>query len=219
MTVFPLIQRHEQLYPGCCGQDFYIDITFKMVIRRKTLFYNVNLVIPCMLIGYLIPFNSDYSLQLFWPYSSFTFPHVNTKWPIPVSPLIHSFYSFSIRFPQFLCWSPSLCSIWFWSNWFRPLPWLSHWLAAIYCSQCSSSHSPLPSPLLPSISIDVMEHCTQCLDGFIVFSFGFCPNCCWWILRMRMLNPRMTNPPQFQVNPSSLMYLFLANKFQLIEWD
>ena len=48
--------RHEQLYPGCCGQDFYIDITFRLVIRRKTLFYNVNLVIPCMLIAILTVF-------------------------------------------------------------------------------------------------------------------------------------------------------------------
>uniref|UniRef100_A0A915MAV8 Uncharacterized protein n=1 Tax=Meloidogyne javanica TaxID=6303 RepID=A0A915MAV8_MELJA len=38
--------KHEQLYPGCCGQDFYIDITFRLVIRRKTLFFIVNLVIP-----------------------------------------------------------------------------------------------------------------------------------------------------------------------------
>ncbi|KJH46086.1 Neurotransmitter-gated ion-channel transmembrane region [Dictyocaulus viviparus] len=44
-------QRHEQLYPGCCGQDFYIDVTFDIALRRKTLFYTVNLVIPCMLIG------------------------------------------------------------------------------------------------------------------------------------------------------------------------
>uniref|UniRef100_A0A914RNW9 Transmembrane protein n=1 Tax=Parascaris equorum TaxID=6256 RepID=A0A914RNW9_PAREQ len=43
--------RHEQLYPGCCGQEFYIDISFDILLRRKTLFYTVNLVIPCMLIG------------------------------------------------------------------------------------------------------------------------------------------------------------------------
>nr|CAD2159579.1 unnamed protein product [Meloidogyne enterolobii] len=48
--------RHEQLYPGCCGQDFYIDITFRLVIRRKTLFFIVNLVIPCMLLAILTVF-------------------------------------------------------------------------------------------------------------------------------------------------------------------
>nr|AFY08300.1 nicotinic acetylcholine receptor alpha subunit 8 [Oesophagostomum dentatum] len=49
-------QRHEQLYPGCCGQDFYIDVTFDIALRRKTLFYTVNLVIPCMLIAILTTF-------------------------------------------------------------------------------------------------------------------------------------------------------------------
>ncbi|KAJ1373026.1 hypothetical protein KIN20_035352 [Parelaphostrongylus tenuis] len=49
-------QRHEQLYPGCCGQDFYIDVTFAIALRRKTLFYTVNLVIPCMLIAILTTF-------------------------------------------------------------------------------------------------------------------------------------------------------------------
>ncbi|KAH7726223.1 nicotinic acetylcholine receptor 8 [Aphelenchoides avenae] len=49
-------KRHEQLYPGCCGQDFYIDITFEVSLRRKPLFYTVNLVIPCMLIAILTIF-------------------------------------------------------------------------------------------------------------------------------------------------------------------
>ncbi|VDN83446.1 unnamed protein product [Brugia pahangi] len=49
-------RRHERLYPGCCGQEFYIDITFNLSIRRKTLFYTVNLVIPCMLIAILTTF-------------------------------------------------------------------------------------------------------------------------------------------------------------------
>lgn len=44
-------KRHEQLYPGCCGQDMYIDITFEVTLRRKALFYTINLVIPCLLIG------------------------------------------------------------------------------------------------------------------------------------------------------------------------
>ncbi|KFD50564.1 hypothetical protein M514_08513, partial [Trichuris suis] len=43
--------RHEVLYPGCCGQDYYIDITFYITLRRKALFYTVNLVVPCTLIA------------------------------------------------------------------------------------------------------------------------------------------------------------------------
>uniref|UniRef100_A0A915ICI3 Uncharacterized protein n=1 Tax=Romanomermis culicivorax TaxID=13658 RepID=A0A915ICI3_ROMCU len=45
--------RRERVYPGCCGQFFYIDITFWITIRRKALFFTVNLVIPCMLIAFL----------------------------------------------------------------------------------------------------------------------------------------------------------------------
>lgn len=46
-------QRHVKIYPGCCGSDAYIDVSFNLVIRRKGLFYTVNLVVPCMLIGML----------------------------------------------------------------------------------------------------------------------------------------------------------------------
>lgn len=42
---------NEQLYPGCCGAEFYVDMVFTVTVRRKPLFYTVNLVIPCMLIG------------------------------------------------------------------------------------------------------------------------------------------------------------------------
>ncbi|CAI5455681.1 unnamed protein product [Caenorhabditis angaria] len=45
--------RHEKVYAGCCGQDFYIDVTFTIEIRRKTLFYTVNLMIPCMMFAIL----------------------------------------------------------------------------------------------------------------------------------------------------------------------
>ncbi|CAD5234849.1 unnamed protein product [Bursaphelenchus xylophilus] len=48
--------RHEELYPGCCGPDYYIDITFHITIRRKTLFYTVNLVLPCAMIAFLTIF-------------------------------------------------------------------------------------------------------------------------------------------------------------------
>ena len=44
-------QKHVIKYP-CC-EDKYIDITFNITIRRKTLFYTVNLVIPCVAINML----------------------------------------------------------------------------------------------------------------------------------------------------------------------
>ncbi|XP_043224849.1 acetylcholine receptor subunit alpha-like [Amphibalanus amphitrite] len=43
--------RHEKFYT-CCDEP-YLDITFNITIRRKTLFYTVNLIIPCMGISFL----------------------------------------------------------------------------------------------------------------------------------------------------------------------
>ncbi|CAF3973801.1 unnamed protein product [Rotaria sp. Silwood2] len=44
--------RHVVLY-DCCKDDPYYDVTFTIVIRRKPLFYMVNLVIPCVNIAFL----------------------------------------------------------------------------------------------------------------------------------------------------------------------
>ncbi|KAL1117523.1 hypothetical protein AAG570_003839, partial [Ranatra chinensis] len=43
--------RNEEYYP-CC-QEPYSDITFNLTMRRKTLFYTVNLIIPCVGITFL----------------------------------------------------------------------------------------------------------------------------------------------------------------------
>ncbi|CAH1797210.1 unnamed protein product [Owenia fusiformis] len=44
-------KRNERFYP-CCPEP-YPDITFTISIRRKTLFYTVNLIIPCVAISFL----------------------------------------------------------------------------------------------------------------------------------------------------------------------
>ncbi|KAL4717283.1 hypothetical protein ACJJTC_017170 [Scirpophaga incertulas] len=44
-------ERHERFYP-CC-QEPYPDIFFNITLRRKTLFYTVNLIVPCVGISYL----------------------------------------------------------------------------------------------------------------------------------------------------------------------
>lgn len=44
-------ERHEKFYP-CCLEP-YPDIFFNITLRRKTLFYTVNLIIPCVGISYL----------------------------------------------------------------------------------------------------------------------------------------------------------------------
>ncbi|CAL1263594.1 unnamed protein product [Larinioides sclopetarius] len=43
--------RNEKYYT-CCEEP-YVDITFNISMRRKTLFYTVNLIIPCMGISFL----------------------------------------------------------------------------------------------------------------------------------------------------------------------
>lgn len=43
--------RNEEYYP-CCPEPFS-DITFKLTMRRKTLFYTVNLIIPCVGLTFL----------------------------------------------------------------------------------------------------------------------------------------------------------------------
>ncbi|XP_033191943.1 acetylcholine receptor subunit alpha-like isoform X2 [Bombus vosnesenskii] len=43
--------RNEKFYT-CCDEP-YLDITFNITMRRKTLFYTVNLIIPCMGISFL----------------------------------------------------------------------------------------------------------------------------------------------------------------------
>uniref|UniRef100_A0A1I7XFN3 Neur_chan_LBD domain-containing protein n=1 Tax=Heterorhabditis bacteriophora TaxID=37862 RepID=A0A1I7XFN3_HETBA len=48
--------RYAQIYPGCCGQQYYIDIRYNIVIRRKAIFFTVMLTIPCMLIANTTPF-------------------------------------------------------------------------------------------------------------------------------------------------------------------
>ncbi|VDK40055.1 unnamed protein product [Taenia asiatica] len=44
------IRRAE--YYTCC-KDPFIDVTFKLALRRKTLFYTINLIIPCVGIAFL----------------------------------------------------------------------------------------------------------------------------------------------------------------------
>ena len=60
--------RHEVFYE-CCP-DPYLDITFFIQIRRRTLYYFFNLIVPCVLIasmavlGFTLPPDSGEKLSL-----------------------------------------------------------------------------------------------------------------------------------------------------------
>lgn len=43
--------KHVKRY--LCCETPYVDITFSIIMRRKTLFYTVNLIIPCMGLSFL----------------------------------------------------------------------------------------------------------------------------------------------------------------------
>ena len=44
--------KYNEEYFECCPEP-YPDITFNLTMRRKTLFYTVNLIIPCVGISFL----------------------------------------------------------------------------------------------------------------------------------------------------------------------
>ena len=44
--------RRNVKHYTCCDEP-YLDITFNVTMRRKTLFYTVRLIIPCMVISFL----------------------------------------------------------------------------------------------------------------------------------------------------------------------
>jgi len=77
--------RHVQTY-DCCPEP-YIDITFSIHIRRRTLYYGFNLIIPCALISmltlltFILPPDEGEKIGLGNSYSfySFRLSHVLSK--------------------------------------------------------------------------------------------------------------------------------------------
>ncbi|XP_063703036.1 neuronal acetylcholine receptor subunit alpha-7-like isoform X2 [Culicoides brevitarsis] len=61
--------KRNEIYYNCCPEP-YIDITFAIVIRRRTLYYFFNLIVPCVLIasmallGFTLPPDSGEKLSL-----------------------------------------------------------------------------------------------------------------------------------------------------------
>nr|QEM43365.1 nicotinic acetylcholine receptor alpha 7 subunit [Bradysia odoriphaga] len=61
--------KRNEIYYNCCPEP-YIDITFSIIIRRRTLYYFFNLIVPCVLIasmallGFALPPDSGEKLSL-----------------------------------------------------------------------------------------------------------------------------------------------------------
>ena len=70
VLLFPGVpaDRNEVIY-DCCPEP-YLDITFNIKIRRRTLYYFSNLIVPCLLIasmavlGFTLPPDSGEKLSL-----------------------------------------------------------------------------------------------------------------------------------------------------------
>ena len=61
--------QRNMFYYSCCPEP-YVDITFTVIIRRRTLYYFFNLIVPCLLIasmavlGFTLPPDSGEKLSL-----------------------------------------------------------------------------------------------------------------------------------------------------------
>lgn len=61
--------KRNELYYECCKEP-YPDVTFTVTMRRRTLYYGLNLLIPCVLISglallvFLLPADSGEKISL-----------------------------------------------------------------------------------------------------------------------------------------------------------
>ena len=75
-------KRNEVFY-DCCPEP-YLDVTFVIKIRRRTLYYFFNLIVPCVLIasmavlGFTLPPDSGEKLSL-GKLNLFQYSHVQKK--------------------------------------------------------------------------------------------------------------------------------------------
>jgi nicotinic acetylcholine receptor, invertebrate len=62
------VERHEKIY-ACCPEP-YPDVTFTIHMKRRSLFYVINLIFPCLLIyavsflGFFLPVESGEKINL-----------------------------------------------------------------------------------------------------------------------------------------------------------
>jgi len=74
--------KRNEIYYNCCPEP-YIDITFIIIIRRRTLYYFFNLIVPCVLIasmavlGFTLPPDSGEKLSLGKTHSFFCFSNIS----------------------------------------------------------------------------------------------------------------------------------------------
>ncbi|XP_055077525.1 CHRNA7-FAM7A fusion protein-like [Periophthalmus magnuspinnatus] len=69
VSLFCVPSKRNELYYECCKEP-YPDVTFTVTMRRRTLYYGLNLLIPCVLISglallvFLLPADSGEKISL-----------------------------------------------------------------------------------------------------------------------------------------------------------
>ena len=102
--------RNEKFYT-CCDEP-YLDITFNITMRRKTLFYTVNLIIPCMGISFLTV------LTFYLPSDS----GEKANWIFHFIDFIFSLFVVFRWLSQYPFWPVYMCSsCWWWRLFLPPL--------------------------------------------------------------------------------------------------
>lgn len=82
--------KRNELYYDCCKEP-YPDVTFTVTMRRRTLYYGLNLLIPCVLISglallvFLLPADSGEKISLG------TEDHIHIRPSLHTKTQIHNF--------------------------------------------------------------------------------------------------------------------------------
>lgn len=94
--------KRNEIYYNCCPEP-YVDVTFAIIIRRRTLYYFFNLIVPCVLIasmallGFTLPPDSGEKLSLGKMFIYFVQTSVS-KWSLI---FFHIFFSWG--YGEYVC--------------------------------------------------------------------------------------------------------------------
>lgn len=165
------------------GQPTETDITFNIIIRRKTLFYTVNLILPTVLISFLcvlvfyLPAEAGEKVSAMA--TTGRLAHAKHQYAL----YNNEISNFDIRVR--LHWASVFCCHWLCSCcWYRKFchqhRWCCHSSPNICCSHLSWTPYPFWSLWSSSIGISVVRVHIVCPHGFAPFSYTICRRCCWW---------------------------------------
>lgn len=125
--------KRNELYYDCCKEP-YPDVTFTVTMRRRTLYYGLNLLIPCVLISglallvFLLPADSGEKISLG------TEDHIHIRPSLHTKTQIHSFTQRDNDSWLHSCMLTKMClSLLLWSSLPTRLQLLTHLFVFALC--------------------------------------------------------------------------------------